>query len=58
MDTAGLSDFATRYTAAWCSQNATSVAADEATSGPARLTVVDPDANQIRIDQHVPKPGK
>ena len=33
-------------------------AADEATTGPASLTVIDPDGNQILIDQHVPKPGK
>ena len=31
-------------------------AADEATSGPASLTVLDPDGNQILIDQHVSKP--
>ncbi len=30
--------------------------ADEATSGPASLMVVDPDGNQILIDQHVPSP--
>jgi catechol 2,3-dioxygenase-like lactoylglutathione lyase family enzyme len=33
-------------------------AADEATTGPASLMVIDPDGNQILIDQHVPKPGK
>ena len=32
------------------------VAADESTSGPAYLTLVDPDGNPILIDQHVPKP--
>ena len=32
------------------------VAADESTSGPAFLTLVDPDGNPILIDQHVPKP--
>ncbi len=31
------------------------VAADESTSGPAYLTLVDPDGNPILIDQHVPK---
>ncbi len=34
------------------------VSADEATSGPAFLTLVDPDGNPILIDQHVPKPTK
>ena len=34
------------------------VAADESTSGPAFLTLVDPDGNPILIDQHVPKPTK
>ncbi len=33
-------------------------AADESTSGPASLTVLDPDGNQILIDQHVSKPRK
>ena len=32
------------------------VAADESTTGPAYLTLVDPDGNPILIDQHVPKP--
>jgi catechol 2,3-dioxygenase-like lactoylglutathione lyase family enzyme len=32
--------------------------ADEATSGPASLTIVDPDGNQILVDQHVPSPVK
>ena len=32
--------------------------ADEATSGPASLMVLDPDGNPILIDQHVPSPGK
>ncbi len=27
--------------------------ADESTSGPASLTLVDPDGNQILVDQHV-----
>ena len=30
--------------------------ADEATSGPASIIVIDPDGNQILIDQHVPSP--
>ncbi len=34
------------------------VSADESTSGPAFLTLVDPDGNPILIDQHVPKPAK
>ena len=33
-------------------------AADEATSGPASLMVIDPDGNPILIDQHVAKPLK
>jgi catechol 2,3-dioxygenase-like lactoylglutathione lyase family enzyme len=32
-------------------------AADESTSGPASLILVDPDGNPILIDQHVPRPG-
>ena len=32
--------------------------ADEATSGPASLTLLDPDGNPVLIDQHVPSPGK
>lgn len=30
--------------------------ADEATSGPASLTLLDPDGNSILVDQHVPSP--
>ncbi len=30
--------------------------ADEATSGPASLMIIDPDGNPILIDQHVPRP--
>ncbi|MEI6668453.1 MAG: VOC family protein [Acidobacteriota bacterium] len=30
--------------------------ADESTSGPANLMVMDPDGNPILIDQHVPSP--
>ena len=33
-------------------------AADESTTGPASLMVVDPDGNPILIDQHVASPGK
>lgn len=33
-----------------------SVAADEATTGPASFVIVDPDGNPILIDQHVPRP--
>lgn len=33
-------------------------AADEATSGPASLTLRDPDGNPILLDQHVPSPRK
>lgn len=32
--------------------------ADESTSGPASLMLVDPDGNPILIDQHVPSPRK
>jgi len=32
--------------------------ADEFTTGPASLVVVDPDGNPILLDQHVPSPGK
>jgi len=32
--------------------------ADEATAGPASLMLVDPDGNQILVDQHVPSPRK
>lgn len=37
---------------------ALATAADESTSGPASLVVVDPDGNQILLDQHVPRPRK
>jgi catechol 2,3-dioxygenase-like lactoylglutathione lyase family enzyme len=33
-------------------------AADEASTGPASLMVVDPDGNPILFDQHVPRPAK
>jgi catechol 2,3-dioxygenase-like lactoylglutathione lyase family enzyme len=33
-------------------------AADESTSGPASLILLDPDGNPIYIDQHVPSPRK
>ena len=32
--------------------------ADESTTGPASITLFDPDGNQITIDQHVTGPGK
>jgi len=32
--------------------------ADESTSGPASLMMIDPDGNPILIDQHVPSPRK
>jgi catechol 2,3-dioxygenase-like lactoylglutathione lyase family enzyme len=32
--------------------------ADEKTSGPAFIALIDPDGNPIAIDQHVPAPGK
>ncbi|MFO0837931.1 MAG: VOC family protein [Phycisphaerae bacterium] len=31
-------------------------AADESSNGPASLVLLDPDGNQILIDQHVPRP--
>jgi len=34
------------------------LAADEASKGPASLIVTDPDGNPVLIDQHVPRPGK
>jgi len=37
---------------------ALAAAADESTTGPASLRIVDPDGNPILIDQHVPRPGK
>lgn len=33
-------------------------AIDDSTTGPAYLTLTDPDGNPILIDQHVPKPTK
>jgi hypothetical protein len=32
--------------------------ADETTTGPASLMLIDPDGNPILIDQHVPSPAK
>ena len=32
--------------------------ADESTTGPASITLLDPDGNPILIDQHVPSPRK
>lgn len=32
--------------------------ADESSTGPANLMVIDPDGNPILIDQHVPRPRK
>ena len=32
--------------------------ADESSTGPASLVLVDPDGNPILVDQHVPRPGK
>ncbi|TWT40359.1 Glyoxalase-like domain protein [Phycisphaerae bacterium RAS1] len=34
------------------------ITADESTTGPASFTLVDPDGNQVLVDQHVPRPGK
>ena len=33
-------------------------AADESTTGPASLMLLDPDGNPILLDQHVPSPRK
>ena len=32
--------------------------ADESSTGPAYVTLIDPDGNPILIDQHIPKPAK
>ncbi|HYT93881.1 MAG TPA: VOC family protein [Gemmataceae bacterium] len=34
------------------------IEADESSTGPAHLCLVDPDGNPILIDQHVPRPEK
>ena len=34
------------------------VAADEASTGPASVVLVDPDGNQVLLDQHVPAPKR
>lgn len=34
------------------------LSADESTTGPASLMLVDPDGNPILVDQHVPSPKK
>jgi catechol 2,3-dioxygenase-like lactoylglutathione lyase family enzyme len=33
------------------------IKADESTTGPASLMMIDPDGNPILVDQHVPGPG-
>jgi hypothetical protein len=33
-------------------------AADESSTGPASLMLIDPDGNPILMDQHVPKPAR
>ncbi len=35
-----------------------SATADESSTGPASLMLIDPDGNPILIDQHVPKPAR
>ena len=35
-----------------------STQADESTTGPANLTLTDPDGNMILLDQHAPSPKK
>lgn len=37
---------------------ALAVTADESTTGPASLMLMDPDGNPVLIDQHVPSPAK
>jgi catechol 2,3-dioxygenase-like lactoylglutathione lyase family enzyme len=37
---------------------ALAIEADESTTGPASLMLIDPDGNPILVDQHVPRPGK
>jgi catechol 2,3-dioxygenase-like lactoylglutathione lyase family enzyme len=37
---------------------ALATAADESSTGPASLVIVDPDGNPVLIDQHVPAPKK
>ena len=32
--------------------------ADESSTSPASLMLIDPDGNPVLIDQHVPRPGK
>ncbi|MCA9297017.1 MAG: VOC family protein [Phycisphaerales bacterium] len=32
--------------------------ADQSSTGPGHLVIIDPDGNQILIDQHVPKPAE
>jgi catechol 2,3-dioxygenase-like lactoylglutathione lyase family enzyme len=34
------------------------ISADESTTGPASLMLLDPDGNPVLVDQHVPSPGK
>ncbi|HBS28925.1 MAG TPA: glyoxalase [Phycisphaerales bacterium] len=34
------------------------MAADENSTGPASCMILDPDANPVLIDQHIPKPAK
>jgi hypothetical protein len=37
---------------------ALALAADESTTGPASVMLMDPDGNPILLDQHVPSPRK
>ena len=49
MDAAQLKDFGTKYTAAWCSQNAASVAAFFATSGSLQINAGAPAVGRTAI---------
>ena len=49
MDVARLEDFATRYTAAWCSQNAASVASFYAENGTLKINAGSPSIGRTAI---------
>lgn len=51
MDTAQLKEFATKYTAAWCSQNAASVEAFFAERGSLKINVTLSDVVREAIDK-------
>ncbi|MFI5311701.1 MAG: hypothetical protein ACHQQ3_10735, partial [Gemmatimonadales bacterium] len=49
LDVAKLKDFATRYTAAWCSQNAASVASNFAENGSLKINAGSPSVGRAAI---------